>query len=126
MFTLLGDQISGFDEPQSAALTLVADPLGRTVRSTYRNNLFHRCTTLVPKAQQPLWDAARPEGNVCTECGAARRCRKRSETSGQAGLAADEPFVERGTIHSRVQRPPRNTAVGYFKVPQSTGNPLSR
>ena len=71
MFTLLGNQISGFDERQSTALTLVADPLGRTARSTYRNNLFQRCAALVPDAQKPLWDAARPEGNVCTECAAS-------------------------------------------------------
>jgi hypothetical protein len=63
MFTLIGNQITGFDERQSTALTLVADPLGRTARSTYRNNLFQRCATFVPDAQKPLWDAARPEGN---------------------------------------------------------------
>jgi len=67
-FQLLGNQITGFDEPRSAALSLAADPLGRTSRNVYRDNLFQRCTAIVPPGQKPLWEATNPQGNVCVGC----------------------------------------------------------
>jgi hypothetical protein len=67
IFQLTGNQIAGFDEAESTARWLVADPLGRTVRSTYRENVFHRCTAVVPESQKTLWEAVKPEGNVFTE-----------------------------------------------------------
>jgi hypothetical protein len=70
MFTLIGNQITGFDERPSTAFSFLADPLGRTARSVYRNNLAQRCTALVSDAQKPLWEAAKPAGNVCSECAA--------------------------------------------------------
>ena len=42
-FKLIGNHVSGFDEKDSAALSLAADPLGRTARSVYRANVFQGC-----------------------------------------------------------------------------------
>lgn len=64
MFQLIGNHVSGFDEKESAALSLTSDPLGRTARNVYRDNVFQRCTSIVPQTQRSLWDAAKPEGNV--------------------------------------------------------------
>ena len=69
MFRLIGNQISGFDEKDSSALSLASDPLGRVVRSSYRDNIFEKCMNVVPKDQAALWDAAKPEDNVFVECG---------------------------------------------------------
>ena len=69
LFKLIGNQISGFDEKDSSALSLAADALGRVARSIYRDNIFERCIAVVPKDQAALWDAAKPEGNVFVECG---------------------------------------------------------
>jgi hypothetical protein len=68
-FQLSGNQVSGFDEKGSTALSLAADPFGRTARSTYRNNVFQRCAAVVPEPQKPLWAAAKTQGNLCIECG---------------------------------------------------------
>lgn len=64
MFQLTGNHVSGFDEKDASALSLASDSLGRTARSTYRDNLFQRCTSVVPQPQKALWDAAKPEGNI--------------------------------------------------------------
>ena len=69
MFKLIGNQISGFDEKDSSALSLCADPLGRTAGSSFRDNIIEKCTAVVPKDQAALWAAAEPEGNVIVECG---------------------------------------------------------
>ena len=68
LFKLIGNHLSGFDEKDSSALSLVADPLGRMARSLYRGNVFERCASVVPESQKALWDAAKPEGNVFVEC----------------------------------------------------------
>ncbi len=72
MFQLIGNHVSGFDERDSSALSLAADPQGRTARSTYRDNVFERCASLVPDPQKPLWDAAKPEGNVLLDFGPSK------------------------------------------------------
>ena len=64
IFKLIDNHISGFDEESSAALTLVVDPLGRTIRSVYRNNTFQSCTRVVAEGQKGLWDAANSRGNI--------------------------------------------------------------
>jgi hypothetical protein len=69
MFQLIGNQIVGFDEKDSTALTLSADPLDRVSRSVYRKNVFHRCTAVVPQTQKSLWESARSEDNLLVECG---------------------------------------------------------
>lgn len=65
-FMLVNNRVTGFDEPGATALSLIDDPVGRTRLSSYHGNRFTRCTAIVPEAQKPLWDAARPEGNVLT------------------------------------------------------------
>jgi hypothetical protein len=60
MFKLIGNHISGFDEKGASAVSLVADPLGRTARSTYRDNVIQKCANAVKESQKGLWDAAKP------------------------------------------------------------------
>ncbi len=67
MFKLIGNRISGFDEKGSAALSLTADPLGRTARSVYRDNVFTRCASLVDQSQKALWDASNAQQNVTAQ-----------------------------------------------------------
>ena len=69
LYQFLGNHISGFDEQGSTALSLIADPLGRTARNVYRDNVFERCAAVVAETQKGLWDAAKPQGNTCLECG---------------------------------------------------------
>jgi len=54
MFRLTGNHISGFDEKGSAGLSLVADPVGRTARSLYRDNIFEKCSHAVTENGKPL------------------------------------------------------------------------
>ncbi|NLY00801.1 MAG: hypothetical protein GXY83_32305 [Rhodopirellula sp.] len=61
MFKLAGNQISGFDEKNSSALSLASDPLGRTKQSVYRDNVFEGCICVVPDSQKPLWEAAKTD-----------------------------------------------------------------
>jgi hypothetical protein len=68
MFELIGNHLSGFDEKDSTAVSLVADPLGRTARSLYRNNIFEKCSRVVTESQKGLWEAAKPEGNAFLGC----------------------------------------------------------
>ena len=69
MYKLTGNHISGFDEKDSSALSLAADPLERTAQSVYRGNTFERCTRVVPELQKPLWEAAKKQENVFVDCG---------------------------------------------------------
>ena len=72
LFQVIGNQVAGFDEPGSAALSLTPDPLGRMSRNLYRNNIFERCAGVVPERQKALWDAAKAADNVCIACGGGR------------------------------------------------------
>ena len=69
MFQLIGNQIAGFDEQESTALSLAADLLGLASRSAFHKNVFHRCAAVVPKAQKSAWEAARSDDNLFIECG---------------------------------------------------------
>ena len=55
-FKLVGNHLQGFDEKDSSALSLTADPLGRTAQSRFRDNVFEKCSRIVPATQQQLWD----------------------------------------------------------------------
>jgi hypothetical protein len=68
MFKLIGNHVSGFDEKDSAALALSADPLGRVGQGLYRANILERCALPVAESQKGLWDAARAEVNTVIEC----------------------------------------------------------
>ncbi len=63
-FQLLGNHFSGFDEPGAAALGLSLDRFGQPPASTYRDNVFERCTSMVAAEQPSVWDAASKAGNV--------------------------------------------------------------
>ena len=63
-FTLLENQVSGFDEEGSVALQLHPDPLGRPGRRIFRGNTFERCRTPVAESEKGLWTAADAESNV--------------------------------------------------------------
>jgi len=63
-FDLIGNQISGFDEPDSAALGLYPDRAGRELHPLIRNNVFERCPRVVGPGAEDLWPAAVVEGNV--------------------------------------------------------------
>jgi len=38
--------------------------LGRAARCVYRDNIFERCSNVVPKSQENLWDASNSKGNA--------------------------------------------------------------
>jgi hypothetical protein len=63
-FTLIGNHISGFDEPGSAALGISPDRFGKPCRSLYRNNIFDGCSSVVTETQKGLWEAADRDGNT--------------------------------------------------------------
>ena len=47
LFTIADNQFAGFDEPDSVALRLHPDPLGRPSRPICRDNTFDQCTTSI-------------------------------------------------------------------------------
>jgi hypothetical protein len=63
-FRLIGNQFSGFDEIESAVLTLYPDRFGKPCRSVYRDNFFTQCAVAVSESQPGLWDAASVSGNT--------------------------------------------------------------
>ncbi len=54
LFKLIGNHITGFDENDSTALSLVADPFGRVSRNLCRDNIFEKCAHAVTESQKPL------------------------------------------------------------------------
>ncbi|MBC8871477.1 MAG: right-handed parallel beta-helix repeat-containing protein [Planctomycetes bacterium] len=66
-FRVTDNQFSGFDEPDSVALMLHPDPLGRTARLICRDNVFDRCTTPIGEGASGVWKAAVTSGNVFGE-----------------------------------------------------------
>ena len=68
-FNLIGNHICGFDEKDSAALTLSPYPAGRTYRNLVLRNIFERCSTVVKEAGKGLWDGTMKSGNVFINCG---------------------------------------------------------
>jgi hypothetical protein len=51
-FQFLGNRFYGFDEKDSAVLSLVADPLGRVKQCLQRDNVFDRCSQPVKESQK--------------------------------------------------------------------------
>ena len=72
MFQLLGNHISGFDEPDSAGLALYRDALDRVSGSVYRDNLIERCRQGVLEKAPGLWSAADLKANTIQDCGPAK------------------------------------------------------
>jgi hypothetical protein len=67
-FQFTGTHISGFDEKDSAALTLNPDGLGRPCPSVYRDNVFQGCTAVLRENGKGLWESSTTEGNVFIDC----------------------------------------------------------
>ena len=72
MFRLVGNQISGFDEPGSAALAIYLDPLERVRDGQYRQNVLARCAAAVSESQPGLWTPADRQANTIVDCGRAK------------------------------------------------------
>ncbi|MDZ7615506.1 MAG: hypothetical protein U1E05_00790 [Patescibacteria group bacterium] len=70
-FALMGNVVVGFDEPESAALSLHPDRFGRLVRGLFHENMFERCGQVMRESQEGLWKAADTRGNLFVECGTA-------------------------------------------------------
>jgi hypothetical protein len=70
-FNFIGNDIAGFDEKESGALALYADPLGMVAQNLYRRNIFERCANVVMESQKGLWHTDRACGNVFVDCGGA-------------------------------------------------------
>lgn len=65
-FDLIGNQISGFDEPGSAALGLYPDRAGRQLYPVIRDNIFVGCPRVVGPGAEDLWRAAVVQDNLET------------------------------------------------------------
>jgi hypothetical protein len=64
LFQLLGNQISGFDEPGSIALSLYPDRLGQPLPNLYRDNVVDHCAVPVGETTKGLWEATIRDGNL--------------------------------------------------------------
>ena len=71
-YQLLGNQITGFDEPGSSGLMLLPDRLGKPCPSVYRDNCVTRCAVGIRESKAGLWEAALRDGNSVTECGGGK------------------------------------------------------
>jgi len=58
LFQLLGNQISGFDEPGSVGLSLYPDSFGKPLPNVIRGNVIERCAAPVGESEKGLWEAA--------------------------------------------------------------------
>jgi hypothetical protein len=67
-FAVVGNQISGFDEPDSAALGLYPDRLGKPLDILVRGNIFQHCTFVAAERQPELWNAAHVVDNEFLSC----------------------------------------------------------
>ncbi len=67
-FALVGNIVVGFDEPESAALSLHADRLGRAVHGSFRDNVFESCRRVVREDQEKFWTEADARGNLFLRC----------------------------------------------------------
>ncbi len=67
-FDLIGNRISGFDEPGSAALLLRRDRLGRTCDNIIQDNVIDHADLAVREETKGLWDACRTRDNLFRDC----------------------------------------------------------
>lgn len=68
-FDLTGNQLSGFDEPNSVALMIQPDRIGRKLGNLYRDNIFERCLVAVDESSKAAWETASKDGNQFISCG---------------------------------------------------------
>ncbi|MBT3376076.1 MAG: hypothetical protein HN742_18980 [Lentisphaerae bacterium] len=62
-FSLIGNQIAGFDEADSAALVLRPDASAKSCRSIIRKNIFQDCTHVIKETAKGLWKSSITDGN---------------------------------------------------------------
>ncbi|MBM4050639.1 MAG: hypothetical protein FJ279_36545, partial [Planctomycetes bacterium] len=67
-YKLIGNHLSGFDEPDSASLALHPCRVGRALRNVYLDNIFERCAQPVQERAKGLWAAAVTRGNTFIAC----------------------------------------------------------
>lgn len=63
-FSLTGNHISGFDEPDSAALSLQPDRLGNVPANLLRDNIVQGCARLLAPGSEAQWEGALKDGNL--------------------------------------------------------------
>jgi len=68
-FQLIGNQLTGFDEPGSAALVLGADRFGKMCPNVVRDNIFEDCSQAIKETLPGTWKASQTGGNLFIECG---------------------------------------------------------
>jgi len=67
-FNLTGNTMSGFDEPDAAALVLSPNRFNQAPRNIYRENIFERCSCAVKQTRADLWQATQPVANLFIDC----------------------------------------------------------
>ena len=67
-YQIIGNQITGFDEPGSCGLALV-DKLAKPLPSVFRDNIVTGCAVGLSEGKAGLWEAAVREGNSFIGCG---------------------------------------------------------
>jgi len=67
-FSLIGNQISRFDEPGSAALVLGPDRFGKMRPNIVRDNTFQDCAQAVKELVPGTWKASQNAGNLFIRC----------------------------------------------------------
>ena len=67
-FKLIGNHISGFNEPDSGALALHPCRTGRQLRNLYVDNILSNCSRSVQERREGLWKASIRRGNLFTDC----------------------------------------------------------
>ena len=65
----MGNQVFGFDEPDSAALVLNADRFGEACLTVIRGNTFQNCARVVKENRPGTWAASHAQGNLYIDCG---------------------------------------------------------
>ena len=70
-FKLIGNQITGFNEPGSAALLLGPDRFGQICPALIHANIIEDCTKAVKETPAGAWKASNTGGNVFIRCGEA-------------------------------------------------------
>lgn len=65
---LIGNHFSGFDEPNSAVLSLLPDRFGKPSHNLVRDNSFENCNNAAGESEKGLWQACAAEGNQFVNC----------------------------------------------------------
>lgn len=64
LFQLIGNHLSGFDEPGSIGLSLYPDRTGQPLPNLYLGNIVEHCAVPLGESVKDLWEAATREGNI--------------------------------------------------------------